>query len=1022
MIRRDLFLTPCIIFSDLSAFAKTVFYQTDLMRHQGYRQEYEFEKECINQMARSNVRRFEAMFQGGQTASEKYETSIKIGFGFTYSKYNTLMHFLNVAECYWANPDVNNIQLFGKDVRTLLSISCQKIFFDPGHCGSYYYGPLELRDTFRTELDLAVASGSGRAGATVASSKYRSGNYVTVVDRVYEFSYLKGILEGLFRSANNTRIKSDNSVLNLLLLSLQLDFGLFDEYASLLNIAFMKDLQHEANTRELQVEIANLIYDFDRKHSADSITRSKVEELIFEVSYKFLVNKNFDINSSQFKLISMLNADSDYQEYILLVKIYMSLCSINKSVEVDYYKIKVNGSFNIIIPFNFSKKTSEYLEDITKNHSFSENNGVMMYDDINVFDLRPQQPEINLYRIRLEPSSPEVQSMVKYIEITNVFQAISTEEQYLIFIADNVILVDVREGGKMSIRINKVDAKVATIYFNEAISFIPCFKYTEGEDVIIFTSPNIHNLVDSGGQFCQDYYGMKHELIECIVSEELYVDLNDDPQFRKAKLSELLTESKVVVYFPDYMLLVSSRQQLINLLDYAIKIRNVGFFILVLFFLKRASILLEYQEKNGKVVQIAGPWKEAILYVLNLAKQIHYDAIFQKQFLDINQHKNLPLRDLIEVLSENFTRYQRYVDGEYQIIPRQKQKQFLEHIIRGDECFHFSEVGSGKTKVIMPLLCQIFLSNNKDAHKHLARGGKQKDTLVILVPEHLLPDARTQVFRHCLNLNFRQEYRIHDDILTLLNKSVLFGSEQRRPMKQIFVTSFNQFKKALTYEKICKKIRPHREHILIVADEVDDFLDRDKLVFNICCNKANAFDRDILEYFHEVSHAAYHGREYQPNYFQSSPNPAYWRELYSKFLAIHNEIQDASKSLNKSFGKQGQLYFICHMIVIMDVSLSSLLSDTCIETELIGIFNESTLRHCATSISHDIEGYKALIARPYESVNRAMPGSYYSDVERTIFLTFVILSEDIAKYDSLFQVSMFASVFLDSPLFIDILD
>jgi len=32
-----------------------------------------------------------------------------------------------------------------------------------------------------------------------------------------------------------------------------------------------------------------------------------------------------------------------------------------------------------------------------------------------------------------------------------------------------------------------------------------------------------------------------------------------------------------------------------------------------------------------------------------------------------------------------------------------------------------------------------------------------------------------------------------------------------------------------------------------------------------------------------------------------------------------------------------------------------------------------------------------------------MPGSYYSDVERTIFLTFVILSEDVAKYDELFQ-------------------
>lgn len=497
---------PLITFSNPIARTNTVFYLTDLMRHQGYRQEYEFEKECINQMARSNVRRFEAMFQGGQNASQKYEASVKIGYGFTYSKYNTLMHFLNVSECYWANPDVNNIQVFGKDIRTLLSISCQKIFFDPSHCGYYHYGPLELRDTYRTELDLAVASGSGRAGASVAAPKYRDGNYLTIVDRVYEFSYLKGILERLFQGANNTRIKSDNSVLNLLLLSLQLDFGLFDQYASLLNIPFMKDLQHEADTKELQVEISNLIYDFDRKHNADSITRSKVEDLIFEVSYKFLVNKNFDIHSNQFKLISMLNADSDYQEYVLLVKIYMSLCSINKSVEVDYYKIKVNGAFHIVIPFNFSKETGEYLEEITMHHSFSESNGVMMYDDIKVYDLRPHQPEINLYKIRLEPSD-EVQSMVKYVEISNVFKAISSKEQYLIFIADNSILVDVDEDGKMHIRINQVDAKVATIYFNEAISFIPCFKFQEGEDVIIFTSRNIHYLVDKGGQFCTDYYG-----------------------------------------------------------------------------------------------------------------------------------------------------------------------------------------------------------------------------------------------------------------------------------------------------------------------------------------------------------------------------------------------------------------------------------------------------------------------------------------------------------------------------------
>lgn len=116
-----------------------------------------------------------------------------------------------------------------------------------------------------------------------------------------------------------------------------------------------------------------------------------------------------------------------------------------------------------------------------------------------MFDLRPGQPEINLYRVRLESNS-DVQSMVKYLEITNVFRTLSLHEQYLIFIADNSILIDVTEGGKMEIRINKVSAEVATIFFNEALSFIPCFKYSEGEDIIIFTSRNIHYLVDKGGE------------------------------------------------------------------------------------------------------------------------------------------------------------------------------------------------------------------------------------------------------------------------------------------------------------------------------------------------------------------------------------------------------------------------------------------------------------------------------------------------------------------------------------------
>ena len=167
-------------------------------------------------------------------------------------------------------------------------------------------------------------------------------------------------------------------------------------------------------------------------------------------------------------------------------------------------------------------------------------------------------------------------------------------------------------------------------------------------------------------------------------------------------------------------------------------------------------------------------------------------------------------------------------------------------------------------------------------------------------------------------------------------------------------------------------MRPYRKHVLVVVDEVDDFLDPDKLVFNICSNKANAFSKGTLERYYEVSRAVYNGLpvpDVELLTDKAAANPEYWAQLHAKLAAIHVEIQDKSRSINKSFG----------------------------------IFNEQTLRHCTTNIAQDVEGYRSLIARPYASVNRAMPGSYYSDVERTIYLTYYVLMEDTAKYNELFQ-------------------
>ncbi len=117
--------------------------------------------------------------------------------------------------------------------------------------------------------------------------------------------------------------------------------------------------------------------------------------------------------------------------------------------------------------------------------------------------------------------------------------------------------------------------------------------------------------------------------------------------------------------------------------------------------------------------------------------------------------------------------------------------------------------------MILPLLCQIFLSNNAEAHEHLARGGKPKTVLVILVPEHLVHDACAQVYRYCLNLNFWDLYRIFDDIFALMPERVSldvptlkcrYDESLRKSKETIFITSFNSFKKALIYDAICQKV------------------------------------------------------------------------------------------------------------------------------------------------------------------------------------------------------------------------
>ena len=114
-------------------------------------------------------------------------------------------------------------------------------------------------------MDLQLSCLHGEVPHWVSQGKRGATNAVVATDRVYEYHYLRGILQGSFARVSGSR--------------------------------------HKTNS--------------------DSVTRLHLEELIFAFSYKFMVNK---------------------------------------SVEVDYYKIRCTNGFRILIPRNFSQKSGEYLE------------------------------------------------------------------------------------------------------------------------------------------------------------------------------------------------------------------------------------------------------------------------------------------------------------------------------------------------------------------------------------------------------------------------------------------------------------------------------------------------------------------------------------------------------------------------------------------------------------------------------------------------------------------------------------
>ena len=76
-----------------------------------------------------------------------------------------------------------------------------------------------------------------------------------------------------------------------------------------------------------------------------------MEELLFEASYKFIVNKKFPVRSRAFELLQQLSADPAYHQYVLLCKVR------SYTLQVTSYKLRVT-SYKLQMYMHMSRRTT----------------------------------------------------------------------------------------------------------------------------------------------------------------------------------------------------------------------------------------------------------------------------------------------------------------------------------------------------------------------------------------------------------------------------------------------------------------------------------------------------------------------------------------------------------------------------------------------------------------------------------------------------------------------------------------
>lgn len=126
-----------------------------------------------------------------------------------------------------------------------------------------------------------VGSNNNNVNPLVSETNKGDNNSVYVVDKIFSYEYMQKILREMLLSKKKQILKTKDLIINVCMLSLILDFGLYDEFEHLLNLHSLKGNDPKLHDKkQLQINISNMLSELEKKNT-DFLARDKIEALIY---------------------------------------------------------------------------------------------------------------------------------------------------------------------------------------------------------------------------------------------------------------------------------------------------------------------------------------------------------------------------------------------------------------------------------------------------------------------------------------------------------------------------------------------------------------------------------------------------------------------------------------------------------------------------------------------------------------------------------------------------------------------